>query len=88
MPLACPACTMKLQGIVDDATRKLMTSKDEADQADKSIDYYADLEKLDGKIERVQVAYTVVVQHLGTVVRKLDSGIHWIIIFSTATERY
>jgi hypothetical protein len=46
---------MKLQGIVDDASVSLMNSKKEADQADKSIDYYAELDLLEGKIPGVQV---------------------------------
>jgi hypothetical protein len=46
---------MKLQGIVDDASVSLMNSKNEADQADKSINYFTELGRLEGKIPGVQV---------------------------------
>ncbi|CAB4009570.1 Hypothetical predicted protein, partial [Paramuricea clavata] len=52
----CPACSMKLQGLVDDASDSLMNSKNEADQADKSIDYYAELDSLEEKIPGVQAS--------------------------------
>jgi hypothetical protein len=46
---------MKLQSIVDDASDLLMTSKYEADQANRSIDYYTELEVVEGKIPGIQV---------------------------------
>lgn len=47
---------MKLQSIVDGATQLLMVSKNEADQANRSIDYYTDLEAVERKIPRIKVS--------------------------------
>jgi hypothetical protein len=46
---------MKLQGIVDGATEQLMLSKLEADQANRSIDYYTELEVVEKEIPRIKV---------------------------------
>ena len=57
---------MKLQNIIDDTSSSLMTSKQEADQASESIDFYTDLEVLEEEIPRVQVTniiyYTPIVK--------------------------
>ena len=57
---------MKLQGIVDVATDTLITSKHEADQANRSIDYYTELENVEKKIPTIQVIY------------KLNEDINWV----------
>ena len=61
---ACPPCTMKLQGIADDASNSLMTSKLKADQASESIDFYTDLEVLEGEIPRVQVTIVIYILYI------------------------
>ena len=55
---------MKLQGIVDDASNLLMTSKLKADQASESIDFYSDLEVLEGEIPRVQVTIVIYILYI------------------------